>query len=120
MYLPSREHMIASHLRKVLNPKLSVFKKPPLPRCLMLARGKMSPLIRYEEAEVRKKLEEKERLEEQQQKKQDLKDDAKTSSEISSDPKGKNQLVNSATFFNPSDISALFHWGKKKNKQTSL
>ncbi|KAL7980082.1 hypothetical protein Chor_001350 [Crotalus horridus] len=50
--------------------------------------------LRYEEAEVRKKLEEKERQEEQQQKKQDLKDDAKTASEISSDPKGKNQLVN--------------------------
>lgn len=53
----------------------------------------MSPLIRYEEAEVRKKLEEKERQEEQQQKKQELKDDVKTSSEISTDPNGKNQLV---------------------------
>uniref|UniRef100_A0A1W7RBY0 Ubiquitin carboxyl-terminal hydrolase 8 n=1 Tax=Agkistrodon contortrix contortrix TaxID=8713 RepID=A0A1W7RBY0_AGKCO len=50
--------------------------------------------LRYEEAEVRKKLEEKERQEEQQQKKQDLKDNAKTTSEISSDPKAKNQLVN--------------------------
>ncbi|XP_070809962.1 ubiquitin carboxyl-terminal hydrolase 8 [Pituophis catenifer annectens] len=50
--------------------------------------------LRYEEAEVRKKLEEKERQEEQQQKKQELKDDAKTSSEISTDPNGKNQLVN--------------------------
>ncbi|XP_025021760.1 ubiquitin carboxyl-terminal hydrolase 8 isoform X3 [Python bivittatus] len=50
--------------------------------------------LRYEEAEVRKKLEEKERQEEQQLKKQELKDDVKTSSEISSDPKGKNQLIN--------------------------
>uniref|UniRef100_A0A803SZ70 Ubiquitin specific peptidase 8 n=1 Tax=Anolis carolinensis TaxID=28377 RepID=A0A803SZ70_ANOCA len=54
--------------------------------------------LRYEEAEVRKKLEERERLEEQQLKKQESKDDAKalskTSSEISSDPKGKNQIVN--------------------------
>uniref|UniRef100_A0A803T4Y4 Ubiquitin carboxyl-terminal hydrolase n=1 Tax=Anolis carolinensis TaxID=28377 RepID=A0A803T4Y4_ANOCA len=53
--------------------------------------------LRYEEAEVRKKLEERERLEEQQLKKQESKDDAKalskTSSEISSDPKGKNQIV---------------------------
>uniref|UniRef100_A0A670JS51 Ubiquitin carboxyl-terminal hydrolase n=1 Tax=Podarcis muralis TaxID=64176 RepID=A0A670JS51_PODMU len=52
--------------------------------------------LRYEEAEVRKKLEEKERQEEQQLKKQELKDDAKvltkTSSEDSSDPKGKNQM----------------------------
>uniref|UniRef100_A0A803T7F2 Ubiquitin carboxyl-terminal hydrolase n=1 Tax=Anolis carolinensis TaxID=28377 RepID=A0A803T7F2_ANOCA len=52
--------------------------------------------LRYEEAEVRKKLEERERLEEQQLKKQESKDDAKalskTSSEISSDPKGKNQI----------------------------
>ncbi|XP_063170545.1 ubiquitin carboxyl-terminal hydrolase 8 isoform X2 [Candoia aspera] len=50
--------------------------------------------LRYEEAEVRKKLEEKDRQEEQLLKKQELKDDAKTSSEISSDPKGKNQLIN--------------------------
>ncbi|CAI5792847.1 ubiquitin carboxyl-terminal hydrolase 8 isoform X1 [Podarcis lilfordi] len=54
--------------------------------------------LRYEEAEVRKKLEEKERQEEQQLKKQELKDDAKvltkTSSEDSSDPKGKNQMIN--------------------------
>ncbi|XP_062998951.1 ubiquitin carboxyl-terminal hydrolase 8 isoform X1 [Elgaria multicarinata webbii] len=54
--------------------------------------------LRYEEAEVRKKLEEKERLEEQQLKKQESKDDAKvlskTSSEVSSDPKAKNQVIN--------------------------
>ncbi|XP_060611214.2 ubiquitin carboxyl-terminal hydrolase 8 isoform X1 [Anolis sagrei] len=54
--------------------------------------------LRYEEAEVRKKLEERERLEEQQLKKQESKDDAKplskTYSEISSDPKGKTQMVN--------------------------
>ncbi|XP_044294510.1 ubiquitin carboxyl-terminal hydrolase 8 isoform X2 [Varanus komodoensis] len=54
--------------------------------------------LRYEEAEVRKKLEEKERLEEQQLKKQESKDDAKllakTSPEISSDLKGKKQVIN--------------------------
>lgn len=55
--------------------------------------------LRYEEAEVRKKLEEKERQEEQQfLKKQELKDEAKlsakTSSDISSDSKGKNQVIN--------------------------
>ncbi|KAH0619992.1 hypothetical protein JD844_014475 [Phrynosoma platyrhinos] len=54
--------------------------------------------LRYEEAEVRKKLEEKEKQEEQQLKKQESKDDAKVlpkaSSEISSDPKGKNQMIN--------------------------
>ncbi|XP_066491255.1 ubiquitin carboxyl-terminal hydrolase 8 isoform X2 [Tiliqua scincoides] len=55
--------------------------------------------LRYEEAEVRKKLEEKERQEEQQfLKKQELKDDAKlsakTSSDISSDSKGKSQMIN--------------------------
>ncbi|XP_054858387.1 ubiquitin carboxyl-terminal hydrolase 8 isoform X2 [Eublepharis macularius] len=54
--------------------------------------------LRYEEAEVRKKLEEKERQEELQLKKQEAKDDtkvsAKTSSETSSDLKGKNQIIN--------------------------
>ncbi|XP_053129122.1 ubiquitin carboxyl-terminal hydrolase 8 isoform X2 [Hemicordylus capensis] len=54
--------------------------------------------LRYEEAEVRKKLEEKERQEEQQLKKQESKEDAKVSAknspEISSDPKGKNQMIN--------------------------
>uniref|UniRef100_A0A8C3RQH2 Ubiquitin carboxyl-terminal hydrolase 8 n=1 Tax=Chelydra serpentina TaxID=8475 RepID=A0A8C3RQH2_CHESE len=52
--------------------------------------------LRYEEAEVRKKLEEKERQEEQQ-KKQEVKDDgkalAKNSSENAVDSKGKNQRV---------------------------
>nr|XP_056721660.1 ubiquitin carboxyl-terminal hydrolase 8 [Euleptes europaea] len=54
--------------------------------------------LRYEEAEVRKKLEEKERQEELQLKKQEAKDDtkasAKTSSEASLDSKGKNQMIN--------------------------
>ncbi|XP_015281336.1 PREDICTED: ubiquitin carboxyl-terminal hydrolase 8 [Gekko japonicus] len=54
--------------------------------------------LRYEEAEVRKKLEEKERQEELQLKKQEAKDDtkvsAKTSSETSLDSKGKNQMIN--------------------------
>ncbi|XP_048337732.1 ubiquitin carboxyl-terminal hydrolase 8 isoform X2 [Sphaerodactylus townsendi] len=54
--------------------------------------------LRYEEAEVRKKLEEKERQEELQLKKQEAKDEgkasAKTSSEPSSDSKGKIQMIN--------------------------
>ncbi|XP_061450837.1 ubiquitin carboxyl-terminal hydrolase 8 isoform X2 [Rhineura floridana] len=54
--------------------------------------------LRYEEAEVRKKLEEEERQEEQQLKKQESNDDAnvltKTSSETPSDPIGKNQMIN--------------------------
>ncbi|KAH1184169.1 ubiquitin carboxyl-terminal hydrolase 8 isoform X1 [Mauremys mutica] len=53
--------------------------------------------LRYEEAEVRKKLEERERQEEQQ-KKQEVKDDgkalAKHSSENAVDSKGKNQRIN--------------------------
>uniref|UniRef100_A0A8C8SXP0 Ubiquitin carboxyl-terminal hydrolase 8 n=1 Tax=Pelusios castaneus TaxID=367368 RepID=A0A8C8SXP0_9SAUR len=53
--------------------------------------------LRYEEAEVRKKLEEKERLEEQQ-KKQDVKDDGKASAKNASESavafNGKNQRVN--------------------------
>ncbi|XP_067411859.1 ubiquitin carboxyl-terminal hydrolase 8 [Emydura macquarii macquarii] len=53
--------------------------------------------LRYEEAEVRKKLEEKERLEEQQ-KKQEVKDDGKTSTKNSSENavafNGKNQRIN--------------------------
>ncbi|KAL8197266.1 UNVERIFIED_CONTAM: Ubiquitin carboxyl-terminal hydrolase 8 [Gekko kuhli] len=54
--------------------------------------------LRYEEAEVRKTLEEKERQEELQLKKQEAKDDTKvsvkTSSETSLDSKGKNQTIN--------------------------
>ncbi|XP_007066880.1 ubiquitin carboxyl-terminal hydrolase 8 isoform X1 [Chelonia mydas] len=53
--------------------------------------------LRYEEAEVRKKLEEKERQEEQQ-KKQEVKDDgkalAKNASENAIDSKGQNQRIN--------------------------
>uniref|UniRef100_A0A8D0H0S7 Ubiquitin carboxyl-terminal hydrolase 8 n=1 Tax=Sphenodon punctatus TaxID=8508 RepID=A0A8D0H0S7_SPHPU len=54
--------------------------------------------LRYEEAEVRKNLEERERQEEQQMKKQEVKDDgkvpAKSSSEHALDSKGKNQRIN--------------------------
>lgn len=69
-------------------------------------------LTRYEEAEVRKKLEEKERQEEQQfLKKQDLKDDtklsAKTSSDIPLDSKGKTQVV-----IGTINYIWLLHWKK--------
>ncbi|XP_072838162.2 ubiquitin carboxyl-terminal hydrolase 8 isoform X1 [Pogona vitticeps] len=53
--------------------------------------------LRYEEAEVRKKLEEKERQEEQQIKKQESKEEGKVLAKVtepSSDPKGKNQMIN--------------------------